>query len=188
MVETIAGALETARAAVHWYAAILAEGADAERRQVVHVDVDIVGDDEIEVAVIVVITESRARSPAAGVGDASFRGDIGKRSIVVVVVERGVVEAGDVDVFPAIVVVVADGHAVSPAAEIEAGFRGNVGERSVVVVVVELRGMAFAGLVILDRGAINKEDVHPSVVVVVEGGGASTLGFYDVEFFSAPAV
>ncbi len=56
------------------------------------------------------------------------------------------------------------------------------------IVVVKARRMAFAGFVIFDGRTIDQKDVHPSVVVVVEGGGASALGFDDVEFFFAAAV
>ena len=55
------------------------------------------------------------------------------------------------------------------------------------IVVVELWGMALASLVVLDRRAIDEEDVHPAVIVVIECGGASALGFDDGEFLAASA-
>ncbi len=48
--------------------------------------------------------------------------------------------------------------------------------------------MTLAGLVVLDRRAINQQDVHPAVIVIVERGGAAALRFDDVEFFLAAAV
>jgi hypothetical protein len=97
-------------------------------------------------------------------------------------------KAGDVDVFPAVIVVVADGHAVSPAAKIQPGLRRHIGERAVMIVVIEARRMALAGLVVLDRRAVNQKDVHPAVVVVVERSRAAALGFNDVKLFPAAAV
>jgi len=93
--------------------------------------------------------------------------------------------AGDVDIFPAIVVIVADRDAVSPAAKIQPRFRGYIGKRAVVIVVIELRRMALAGFVIFDGRAVYKKDVEPAVVVVVECGSASALRFDDVQLFTA---
>src|SRR6266576_5221474 len=47
--------------------------------------------------------------------------------------------------------------------------------------------MALACPIILNRRAVHQQDVHPSVVVVVEGRSATTLRFEDVEFFFAAA-
>ena len=96
-------------------------------------------------------------------------------------------EAGDVNVFPAVVVVVADGHAVSPTAKIQARLRRDIGKRAVMIVVIKARRMAFARAVVLDRRAINQKNVHPAVVVVVERGRATALGFDDVELLPAAA-
>src|ERR1700719_1628107 len=55
------------------------------------------------------------------------------------------------------------------------------------VVVIEARRMAFSRAIVCQRRTIHQQDVHPSVVVVVEGGGASALSFNDIEFFLAAA-
>src|ERR1700674_3006138 len=55
------------------------------------------------------------------------------------------------------------------------------------VVVIEPRRMAFVPAVVCQRRTIYQQNVHPSIVVVVERGGASALGFNDVEFFLAAA-
>ena len=119
VVETIARALQPARPAIYRDAPILAEQTVAELRQIVDVQVDVVRDIEIEVAVVVIVAEGRAGSPALGVSDAGFRGDVGERAVVVVAVESRTMKAGDVDVFPSVVVVVADGDTVTPTAEIQ---------------------------------------------------------------------
>ena len=58
---------------------------------------------------------------------------------MVVVVEAVLAEVGDVDVGPAIVVVVGDGYAYAPAVVGDSGFIGDVGEGAVVIVVEESR-------------------------------------------------
>src|SRR5579862_84287 len=88
VIEAVASAFESARAAVHGDAAILAEDPTAKFRQIVDIDVDIVGNIEIEVAVVVVVSESCARAPAIGVGNACLGSDIRKGSVVIIVVER----------------------------------------------------------------------------------------------------
>ena len=47
--------------------------------------------------------------------------------------------------------------------------------------------MAFSGFAIFDGRTIDQENVHPSVVVVVEDGDAAAHGFHDVAFFLAAA-
>ena len=121
MEERVAGAFQAARAALHVDAAIFAVGATAEAGQIVEVEIDVVGDHEIDEAVAVVVAESCAGRPSA-VGDAGFRGDVGEGAVAVVVIENVAAEAGDVEVGPAVVVVVADGSAHGEAGSGEAGF------------------------------------------------------------------
>ena len=56
---------------------------------------------------------------------------------MIVVVEAILAEVGDIHIGPAIVVVVADGHAKSPAIVGHAGFGRDIGKCAVVVVVKE---------------------------------------------------
>ncbi len=60
------------------------------------------------------------------------------------------------------------------------GFCGDVAEGAVVVVSVELAAVAFAGLQVRQRGPVYQQDIHPTVVVVVECGDAPAHGIHDV--------
>src|SRR5229473_6678543 len=100
-------------------------------------------------AVIVIVPEGCARTPASGVSYARFRRDIGERTIAVVVVEHATIEICNIKVFPAVIVVVADGGAKAPSAMVEASLGGHIGESAVVVIVVELARMALFRLQIL---------------------------------------
>ncbi len=122
----------------------------------VEIDVDVVGYVEIEIAVIVIVAERRAGPPASGISNARLGRDIGKRSVVIVVIEDSAVEISNVKIFPAIVVVVADGYAESPAAVRESRFRRHVTERAIVIIAVKLARMAFAGVHILDRRSVHE--------------------------------
>src|SRR5258708_8040985 len=104
VVKTIARALQSARPAIYRDAPILAEETIAELRQVVDIQVDVVRDIEIEVAIVVVVAYGRAGSPPLGVGDAGLRGDVSECAVVIVAVKSGNVESCDVDVLRAVVV------------------------------------------------------------------------------------
>ena len=151
----------------------------------IEIKVHVVGHVEVEVAVVVVVAKGRAGAPASGVSYARFRGHIGERSVVVVVVKHPAIEISDVEVFPAVIVVIADGDAEAPAAMRDSGLRADVGESSVMIVVVELAGMALARAYIVERGTVDQEDVHPAVVVVIKDRHAAAHGFHDVELFRA---
>ena len=175
-------ALEAARAAVDAFAAELAEG-EAGRGEMVHVPVDVAGDEEVEFAIAVVIAEGCAGGPVAEL-DAGLFGNVGKGAVVVVVIEAVFAEVRDVEVGPAVVIVVADGDAEAPAFVGDAGFVGDVGEGAVVVVVEEggFGGGGFA-VVGVEGGAVDEVDVEPAVVIVVEEGDAGADGFKDVLLF-----
>ena len=55
---------------------------------------DVVGDQQVEPAVLVVIEPSGAGGPSAFVRDAGFGGDVGESSVAVVVIEDGAAVAG----------------------------------------------------------------------------------------------
>ncbi len=140
---------------------------------------NVAGDEEVETSVAVVVAPGGAGGPVAE-GDAGFFGDVGKGSVVVVVVEAVLAEVGDVDIGPAVVVVVGDRGAESPAIVGDACFGGDVGEGSVVIVVEE-RGVGrrcLAGQRIVG-GAVDEIDVQPAVVVVVDQADARANGFDD---------
>src|SRR4029077_10290970 len=71
----------------------------------------VVGDDQIEVAVAVVVEPGSAGRPASGIFDAGFVGDIREGSVAVVVEESAGRESGDVEILKAIVVEVSGGDA-----------------------------------------------------------------------------
>ena len=126
VVEEMVGlAGKAARAAVDVEAAILAlgiaDGLGAADGQVVAVEVDVAGDVEVEIAVAVVVAPGGAGMPVAE-GDAGLFGHVGKRAVMVVVVEAVLAVVADEEVGPAVVVVIGHGAAVTPAVVLDAGF------------------------------------------------------------------
>ena len=100
---------------------------------------------------------------------------------MVVVIQAVFAEVRDVEIGPAIVIVIADGDAEAPAFVGDAGLFGHIGERAVVVVVEErgVRGGGFAALR-FEGGAVDQIDVEPAIVIVIEKRDARAGGFEDV--------
>ena len=79
------------------------------------IEIHVIRDDEIEVAVAVVVDERTTGAPGlTGSRDAGFLRNLGEHSVIVVV-EPVLAVVGDVEIFPSVVVVVADAHALAPA-------------------------------------------------------------------------
>src|SRR5215471_17137327 len=130
-------------------------------------------------AVAVVVNEGAASAPFAGPCDTGFVGDLNEHSVLVVV-QAVLSVVGDIEVFPAVVVVVADANALSPARSGEAGLVGNVGECAVVVIAVEVIGRGLAAGKAFESGSIDQENVWPAIVVVVDDANAGAGSFDDV--------
>ncbi len=131
-------------------------------------------------AVAIVVDEGAAVAPGlAGARDAGFFAYVGEGAVAVVVIEHIFSVIGDVEIFAAVVVVIADADALAPAGVREAGLFCDIGERAVAIVVVEMAGRRFSGGSI-EACAVDDEDVRPAVVVVVEDGDARSRGFNDV--------
>ena len=111
-----------------------------------------------------------------------FFADVGKCSVAVVVVENIFAVVGDVQIFEAVIVVIADAHALSPASVSQAGFFGDVGECAVVIVAIEVAGRHLAGRQRFQLGAVHDENIRPAVVVVIKNGDARSRRFNDVFF------
>src|SRR5438067_2167353 len=79
----------------------------------------------------------------------------------------------------AVVVVVADADALSPAFVGEPGLPPDLGEPAVTVVVIELR-KSFCPGAMVEGCAVGDEDIFGAVAVVIEDRGPVACGFEDV--------
>ncbi len=143
------------------------------------VDFEIVGDEEVEQSVAVVIHEGASAAEAGpGMKQTCFLSHVGEGAIAVVAIEAILAVVGEEEILEAVVVVVSDANALRPSDVDQAGLDGDVSERAVAVVLVEAVG--GVGRSVLEAPATQDEDVHPSVVVVVEEGAAGRHGLDDV--------
>ena len=99
-----------------------------------HVPVDVAGHEDIEQSVAVIITKAWTGGPVAKSYSGRF-GDIGKRPVVIIVLESILSVIGHVKVWPAVVVIVTHRHAESPSVIRHARCFCHVGEGSVVIIV-----------------------------------------------------
>src|SRR5207247_6318725 len=107
------------------------EGTDLRR-----IVVDIVGDDEVEPAVAVVIEEAGRRGPQ-GVFDSGGLGDVDEGAVAVVAEEADAAVFGNENVGETVVVDVGDGDAHAVTADVEAGAGADVFEAAVGFLVVQ---------------------------------------------------
>src|ERR1700722_12473537 len=136
----------------------------------------VAGNKQVETAVAVIIAKGRARRPVAE-SYSSFFGDVGEGSIVIIVVEAILAEVRHVEIGPAIIVIIADCNAESPAVVRDASLLSNV-RKSAVMIVVKERGvrrqsLARYGVI---SGAVHHVDVEPAVVIVIEQRNAGAYG------------
>ena len=137
------------------------------------VPLDVVRDEEVELAVAVVV-EPGGAGREGGVAQAGLRGHVAELAGAFVVKEVVAAESGDVDVVAAVVIVIADRHAEAVDFDVEAAAARHVGERAVAVVAVERGGGVAA---VRDEVlAVDEEDVEPAVAVDVEEGAARAHG------------
>src|ERR1700678_3682948 len=96
------------------------------------------GNEQIQVAIVVVIEEPRRTGPATG-RYAGFGSDVGEGAIAIIVIQDVFSVAGDVEIGKAVVIVVADRDAdavIAIASVGQARFLGDVGEAAVRVLAV----------------------------------------------------
>ena len=116
------------------------------------IEVDIVGDGEIEFAIAVIVDEGAAGAPfLAGAGYTGLFGDLFEGAVALIVKEAIFAIARDVEVVEAVVIVVANADALSPAGGDEASLRSYVGEGAIVIVVEEMAGGRFRSGLALGR-------------------------------------
>jgi hypothetical protein len=133
---------------------------------------------------MVIVAPGRARGPPSE-GHACLLGDVGKSAVAVVVIEAVAAIISHVDVGPAIIIVITHSHAESPTLVADAGLVGNIRKCPIVIVVEEHgSGRGFFALERRERGTVQKIDVEPAVVIVVEQGDARTRSL-DRELFPA---
>ena len=152
-------------------------------RRMIGIELHVSRNKQIEPPVVVVVTPGRARGPASE-RDAVLLRYVGKCSVVVVVIEPVAAIVSHVDVGPSVIVVIAHRRAESPTLVADAGLVGDIGKSSISIVVKEHGArscfLTFEGR---ESGTVQKIDVKPAIVIVVEQSDARTRSLDDRTFF-----
>src|SRR5437764_5919887 len=147
---------------------------------------DIVADDQVEVAILVVVDPGGAGAEFLRSEQSCFLRDIGERAVAIVMKNVALAVGRDENIVVTVIVVIPDGNTESKHLHVEAGFVGYVGEGAVVIVVIELRG----GMLLDVAGpvhAVYEKNVRPAVIVVIDEGDARAHGFRQ-EFLAERAI
>ena len=192
MIKQVAAARQAARAAHHRQALPLAIARLAGHRDLLEVELDVVGHKQIEQPVAVVIDPSAAGVPADALFvQPCFLGDVGERPVAIVVPEHVLSPVGAEQIVPAVVVVVAHADRDAPAALGQTRLLTHIRKRAIAVVLVEVGGRRLARLVsLLQAQSVRQIDVEPAVLVVVKERNPAALGLNDVFLvvYAAPDV
>ena len=138
-------------------------------------------DEEIELAIVVVVEPDGATTPA-GRRHAGLVRHVGESAIAIVVIENAARVLGHVQVGQAIAVVVAHRHPHPVGAAAHTGLRGDVAEGPIPVVAIE--GVAQRGRRRIEVAgtAVDQVNVHPAVVIVVQKCAARADRFRQIHF------
>ena len=177
MKQDIFAALQPRRSARNHHALVEARAGFGHWRGC-EIEVDVIGDKQVQFSISIVINERAAGVPAFSVSaNAGFVGDVGKCAVAVVVVQNIFTEVADEQIVVPIIVVVADADALSPSVMDKSGLRSNVGKSSIAIVFEKMRDRFVAGLKSLKPRTVHQKNVEPAVVVVIVESNPAAGGF-----------
>lgn len=189
MIKDVFSALKARRAASYLDSFVCATGGVRQRRGL-DVEIDVVGDEEIEMPVAVIVEKGAAGVPTGFGLEESSRGyHIGEGSIAVIAVEGILAVIRNEEVIPSIVVVIADTAALAPSSFVlQAGAYRHICKGTVAVVFEQmaLRLLPFGKAI--KTPSIDKENIEPVVVVVIVKGHSAAGRFEEVFISVFPAV
>src|SRR5437868_1266717 len=149
MVEDVWRALKTAGAAHDRNSLPDASGVLARLGRVGEIEVHVIDDGEVQLAVAIVVDEGTAGAPLFSCsGDTGLLGHLFEGAIALVVEEAVFAVVRDIDVAESIVIVVPNACPLAPSGGSETCLRGDIGKGAVVIVMEEVVG-GFV-LIVLD--------------------------------------
>ena len=178
-VQRVSSSGHSDRSAFNGYASPVAIRVLSWNRCMLEREAHVIGNEQIEIPIPVVVDETAARPPAWRiVPQSGTPGHVGKRSIAVVAVETVLPEVCAKNILESVIVVIADANRGGPARCFQTGFFRHIGECAVTIVLVK----AIAGVrrIFREAGTRQQKNIHPTVVVVVDEGTTTTGGFQNV--------
>src|SRR5215469_1077511 len=140
----------------------------AGNRRIVGIELYVTRNKQVEKTIVIVIAPGCTRRPSAH-GDSGLLSNIGKSSVVVIVVEAVLAKIGDVYIGPSVVIIIANHSAEAPALVSYSSLVGDVSECAVVIIVEQHRARrSFLAFENGKGGTVHQINVEPSVVIIVE--------------------
>ena len=107
--------------------------------RVCQVEVDIVRNHQVQLAIAIIVNKRAAGAPLlSGSGHSGYFREFPKSSVSLVVVEPILAIAGHIEIVISIIVIVADADALPPCCTQQAGVCRYIGKRAIVIVVKEM--------------------------------------------------
>src|ERR1041385_8908291 len=170
---------QAARTALHRNSVPVAIAVRARLGDVRGIKLHVVRNEQIEMAVAVVIEKGAASAVAGRFCPETCRlGHISERSVAIVAIELVLSEVGAEQVFEPIIVVIADANTRCPTYVTKSSLLGYIGEGSVSIIFVET--ITGSGRCSSHACAAEQENIHPSVVVIIKKGAATSDCFQNV--------
>ena len=146
------------------------------------IELDVIADQEVEMAVAVVVKKRAPGAPAnLLIVNSGLVGNVGERAVAVVVEQDVVPPEAAEQIIPAVVVVVAHADSSLPAGARQSGFLRDISEGSVAIIFVEMGCRCLAlRPVFAESRSVGQVDIEPTVVVIVEKRQPTSLGLHDV--------
>ena len=136
------------------------------------------GNEEIELAVVIIVEPNRAGGKSR-IGNTGFGGHVGKLAIVKITKQVIRTDCGDIDVVVSVIVIIADSAAESIHLDRESGLTRHVSKCAVFIIVVE-GGIRIGGFMSRPVHGIDKKDVLPAVVIVIDEADTATHRFRQI--------
>src|SRR5206468_9325568 len=90
------------------------------------------------------------------------------KDAVIVMVEPVLSVIGNVQIVPAVILVIADADALAPPGRLQASVHCDVNKRAVVIITIEVIGGRSCTRYAFERGDVHDENIWPAVIVVIE--------------------
>ena len=180
-VQQIGSAFQPARAAHHGDAFPLAVLVAARLWNGFLVEDDVVGDEQVEIAVTIVI-EKRATGPPAPARcrKAGLLGPVFERPVPLVAIEHVVSEVGHQQIGVPVVVVIGGADALTPARAGQTSPPGDILKRAVSLIAIEVIDRLFPWRKAFRPAAVGKENIPEAVAVEIKDGNAGPRGLENV--------
>ena len=133
----------------------------------IDVEIYIVGNEQVQLAVVIVIQEGRARGPT-GIADVGALSNVRKRAVSVILEEMIWPQAGYVEIVKAIIIIVTNCDPHPPADISDARLVRYICKRAVAVIVIESASGFLIGFHEIHSQRVDKVNVQIAIIVIIE--------------------